>query len=148
VKPLFSGFLLAAALVLAGCDSVDSVRDHLEPAASPHVLVFAADEPTTFAAAKAALAQMDYKFTHGGPAEGRMEALSPINSGAGSADQFSLAADFRPVDGGTEVSVVMKEMIEDDSANHLGQGTETPLRDTPLYAVFFHNIQSQIDLKK
>ena len=74
----------------------------MEPSANPHVRVFAADARTTFAAAKGALAQMDYRFTHGGPAEGRMEALSPIASGGGGADQFTLAADFRTVDGGTE----------------------------------------------
>jgi len=141
-------FLLAAvALAAAGCDNVaDSVRDRLEPRADPHIRVFAADEKATYAAARAALDQIDFRFTRGGPAEGEMEAISPItHDQAEGARQVSLAAEFRAANGGgTEVSVRMKEIIEADSDGHLGQGTEAPLRDTPLYEVFFRTIGQQL----
>ena len=149
MRRLYS-LLLAAMLGAAGCDNVvDSVRTHLQPSGDPHVRVFAADERTTYAAALAALDQVDFHFTHGGPAEGELEAMSSITHDADGSRQVSLAAEFRAANGGgTEVTVRMKEILETDPDAHLGQGTETPLRDTPLYEVFFRNISQQLELKK
>jgi hypothetical protein len=149
MKRLFS-LLLVAMLGTAGCDNLaDSVRSRLEPNGNPHVRVFSADEKTAYAAALAALDQIDFHFTHGGPAEGEMEALSSITHDADGSRQVSLAAEFRVANGGgTEVTVRMKEILETDPEAHLGQGTETPLRDTPLYEVFFRNISQELELKK
>jgi hypothetical protein len=97
----------------------------------------------------AALDQFDFRFTHGGPAEGHLEAISSITHDSDGARQVSLVAEFRLANGGgTEIAVRMKEILEADSDAHLGQGTETPLRDTPLYEVFFHNIGQQLGLRK
>jgi hypothetical protein len=49
---------------------------------------------------------------------------------------------------GSEVTVVLKEVIESDSANHGGTATETPLRDTPLYDSFLRGIQKALDAPK
>jgi hypothetical protein len=140
-------FLLFAA---AGCDNVvDSVRARMEPAVEPHVRVFAADERTTYAAALAALDQIDFRFTHGGPAQGEMEAISSITREDADARQVSLVAEFQAAGGGgTEITVRMKEIVETDSNGELGQGVESPLRDTPLYEVFFHYIDQGLAPKK
>ena len=47
------------------------------------------------------------------------------------------------MEGGTEVRLTLKEIIE-DSSEHLGMATTSPLRDTPLYEVFFHAIQANL----
>jgi hypothetical protein len=88
---------------------------------------------------------MGYTFSRGGPAEGWLDALGPVLPGdAGeNARQISLHAEFHAAEGGTEVALNLKEIIEDSSA-HLGMATTTPLRDTPLYEVFFHAIQANL----
>lgn len=48
--------------------------------------------------------------------------------------------------GGTEVSIGLTEIIEDDSSNRAGQATETPLRDTPQYEVFFRAVQEALSV--
>jgi hypothetical protein len=145
VKTSLTGFLLAAALALGGCAVADSVRERVAAESSPHARVFASDPRTTYAAARAALDPMGFTFTRGGPAEGRMEALSAVLPGeAGeNARQVSLQAEFHSAEGGTEVRVTLKEIIEDDAAR-LGMATTTGLRDTPLYEVFFHAIQANL----
>jgi serine/threonine protein kinase len=56
--------------------------------------------------------------------------------------------DAGETDGGTEVTVVLKEIVEADSADHAGVATETPLRDTPLYDNFLRAIQKALDARK
>jgi len=135
--------------LLAGCESMpDSLRDKLPGGAPPQVRTFPADPRTTFNAARTALNQISYRFTGGGPAQGRMTAMSEVSPGdwPGSSHQFTLQAEFHQTldASGTEVSVRMTEVIEADSTNHPGQGTEAPLRDTPLVEVFFHGIQQNL----
>jgi hypothetical protein len=147
IPPLFAA-LLAAAL-LSGCESSlpDDVRSALGPREAPRSRVFQADQKATYAAVRAAADEMGYKFEHGGPAEGRLEAMSPINRGddPGSARQVSMKVTLSPAaESGTEVEVSLVEVIEEDSANQPGMATETPLRDTPLYEVFFRNVQTAL----
>jgi hypothetical protein len=52
------------------------------------------------------------------------------------------------VDGGTELSLLLKELIEADSARKAGQATATPMNDTPLYEVFFRTVQQALDASK
>jgi hypothetical protein len=91
---------------------------------------------------------MGYRMTGGGPAEGRLTAISEVAAGdwPGSSHQYTLQAEFHPTldASGTDVSVRMTEVIESDSTNHQGQGTETPLKDTPLVESFFHGIQKNL----
>jgi hypothetical protein len=140
-------------VLLPGCAEVpDSLRNRMPGGAQPRVRAFSADPKATFAAARAALDQMGYRFTGGGPAQGRLDAMSEISPGdwPGSSHQFKLQAEFHPAldASGTEVSVRMTEVIESDSANHPGQGTETALMDTPLVEVFFHGIQQNLPVQK
>jgi hypothetical protein len=145
VKISLGGLLLAGALLLGGCAVADSVRERVAADHAPHTRVFAADPRAAYAAAHAALDPMGFRFTHGGPAEGLMDALSAVMPGeAGeNARQVSLHAEFHAAEGGTEVRVTLKEIIEDD-ADRLGMATTTGLRDTPLYEVFFHAIQANL----
>jgi hypothetical protein len=41
---------------------------------------------------------------------------------------------------GTGVAVRLTEILEADSSNRAGQATESPLRDTPQYDVFFRRV--------
>jgi hypothetical protein len=41
---------------------------------------------------------------------------------------------------GTSVEVALEEILETESSSLPGLATETPLRDTPLYEVFFRNL--------
>jgi hypothetical protein len=141
---------LAAAALLTGCESSfsDDVRSALGPREAPRSRVFQADQRATYAAVRAAADEMGYKFGHGGPAEGELEALSSINRGddAGSARQVEMKVHLSPAaESGTEVEVSLIEVIEEDSANQPGMATQTPLRDTPLYEVFFRNVQTALN---
>ena len=146
-SPLFAALL--AATLLSGCESSlpDDVRSALGPREAPRSRVFQADQKATYAAVRAAADEMGYKFEHGGPAEGRLEAMSPINRGddPGSARQVSMKVTLSPAaESGTEVEVSLVEVIEEDTANQPGMATQTPLRDTPLYEVFFRNVQTAL----
>jgi len=91
-----------------------------------------------------AVDQIGFRFERGGSATGNLEAISGLATGddPGSTRQFSLKAKLSPtLDGGTEVRVWIKEIIEGDSEHQQGFATESPLRDTPLYEAFFHAIQ-------
>jgi len=143
---LFS--LFAGAFLLAGCDSVpDTMREGLGVELPVHQRVYAADQKSTYAAALAALPQMGYHYERGGPAQGELEALSSISTGESmsSSEQFRLKAKFEPaLDGGTQVTVKMTEIIQEDAEHDLGRATESPLEDTPLYEVFFRTIQQEL----
>ena len=148
----------AAGLLVAGCEStggpIDRVRQQVTGDYPTQVRTFAADEKTTFAAAKQALKAMDFHFTHGGQAQGIMHAASEIEPGDkfGTLHQFGLKADFQTgLDGKTtDVTLTMTETIADDVGGKLGSGSETPLRDTALAQVFLRNIEvalGQLDKK-
>lgn len=147
--------LVVWALFCAGCDDVVDRMSQPILQSPPQVRVFSGDQRTVFAAAKGALDSMDYKLTHGGPAEGTMEAVSGIMPGdtPNSTKQVSLKAEFRPADnGGTEVTVRMSEIAEQGATGGAGTSGETPgalsavsLGTGPLYDVFFGAIQQNLN---
>jgi hypothetical protein len=148
--PVCSVFAL---LLLAGCSSevLETVKGPM-PIGAPDQRqteqTFAADPRTTYAAAKAALAQMGLRYVRGGPSQGELEAISDVSAAElpGSAHQFTLKAEFHPsLDGAsTIVSLQMTEVVEDDSLHHQGEGTENVLRDPALYQAFFSYLQEQL----
>ena len=140
---------VGAALLLAGCDStVEDMRGRISGDGPSTSRTIPATEEATYTAARAALKQMDFRFTHGGQKQGEVDGVSNVGPGddPGSAHQFSLKAHLEPtLDGtGTVVTVQLTEIIEQDSENHLGMGTEAPLRDTALAEVFFRKIQENL----
>jgi len=138
-----------AASLLAGCESdfSDSVRSALTEREAPQTRVFQAEQKATYQAALAAAGEMGYRYIRGGPAAGVLDALSGIASGddAGSSQQISMKVRMEAAgDSGTQVTVSFSEIIEADSSNQPGTATQTPLRDTPLYDVFFRNLQQAL----
>jgi hypothetical protein len=138
---------LCALVFVVGCetmsDATSGVRRQIAVREAPKVKTFAADPRTTYEAVRAAAAEMGYRFTRGGPAQGEFEAINRVSAGErmGSARQLSLKARLgNSLNGGTEVSVKITEIIEADSSNRAGMATETPLRDTPQYEVFFQRV--------
>lgn len=142
---------LSLALVLAamtGCETASdfsgTVRDRMAAREAPRTKVYAAEPRATYEAVKAVALQMDYKFLRGGPAQGEFEAVSRIGQGesVGSSRQIGMKVKLQAtLDGkGTRVSVRLTEIIESDSSNRAGRATETPLRDTPQYEVFFQRV--------
>lgn len=135
----------------SGCDSLSSVRQKIAAREAPHTHLFKATSRATYEAARVAIDKMGFKFVRGGAAQGELEAVSAIGSGdtLSSSRQITLRMKLDgSVEGATEASVWMSEIIERDSSNHAGMGTGSPLRDTPLYEVFFRNVQQGIDSPK
>lgn len=143
---------LLGTLVWSGCemvsDTASSVRERIAARDDYKVSTYAAEPRATYDAVRAAAADMGYKFVRGGPAQGQFEAISGLKSGEtiGSARQITMKVALKPtLDGkGTEVTVRLREIIEADSSNRAGQATETPLRDTPQYDVFFRRVGTQL----
>lgn len=150
ILPLF--FCLSC-LVLSGCDSVSEQLSAPFVAPQPKSRVFAADERATYAAARAALDEMSFGFVRGGPAQGVIEALSSVQTGGESSmnggRQLQLEAHFSSAaDGGTQVDVVMHELVQSDLNQHPGMGTSTLLRDSPVYEEFFAAIGRRLTAHK
>jgi hypothetical protein len=129
-------------LVLTGCDSVSEKLSAPFVAPQPKSHVFAADERATYAAARAALDGLGFGYVRGGPAQGVIEALNDVQTGGeGSMNggrQLQIEAHFSSaMDGGTQVDVVMHELVQSDLNQHPGMGTSTWLRDSPVYEEFF-----------
>lgn len=141
-----------AALLLAGCesDSDDIVHAVLNAREAPRSRTFQGDSRAVYEAVRSAADEMGYKYVHGGPAEGRFEALSGISGGddVGSARQVSMKVRIDPSeDASCIVTISLTEIIEENSASLPAMATETPLRDTPLYEVFFRNVQKALDAR-
>ena len=145
---IFRALLVSLFLGLAGCESVSeaggTVRDRLAGRNDSQTRTYAAQPKPTYEAVRSAAAGMGYRFVRGGAAQGQFEAISSVKSGEtmGSARQISMKVTLKStLDGsGTEVTTKLTEIIEADSSNRAGQGTEAPLRDTPQYDVFFRRI--------
>lgn len=138
------------ALLLWGCNSDlgDDVRSALGPREAPRTQVFQADKKAAYDAVRAAVDQMSFRFVRGGPATGELEAMSGVSIGdePNSSRQIVMKVHLTPAgDAGTEVQVSLIETIEADSSNQPGMATQTPLHDTPLYSVFFRDVQTALD---
>ena len=139
---------LAALLACAGCETAadfgQSVRGRMAEREAPRVRVASAEPRPTYEAVRTAATQMGYRFLRGGPAQGEFEAVSAIGVGdaPGSSRQIGMKVKLQAtLDGkGTRISVRLSEIIEADSSRRAGLATETPLRDTPQYEVFFQRV--------
>jgi hypothetical protein len=140
---------LTALLAFSGCDSMPRVigGPSREP---PRAHVFSADRKASYEAARHALDRMQYRFVRGGPAQGELEAVSGLVAGnsLSNTHQILFAAKFVDAPEGTEVRVWLKEAAEANATKGLGRATETALRDTPLYEVFFRELQHALDAGK
>ena len=143
----------ALAVSLTGCESMSdttsAVRTRMAAREAPRTRTYAAEQRATYDAVRTSATQMGYRFVRGGPAQGEFEAVSAVGSGesAGSARQLSMKVKLeQALDGGTVVQVRITEILEADSSNRAGLATETPLRDTPQYEVFFRRVGEALGL--
>lgn len=141
----------AVLAALSGCESISDaasgVREKLAAREAPQVRTLAGEQRAVYDAVRRTAEQMGYRMVRGGAAQGRFEAVSGVRAGehAGSSRQLALKVELgRALDGGTSVAVRITEIIEPDSANRAGQATETPLRDTPQYEVFFRGVEQAL----
>ena len=148
MKPTLLFAVAFAALGLSGCESISDatsgMRERVAARSAPQTRIFQSTQRATYDAVRAAATEMGYRFIRGGPAQGEFEAISRVGSGEthGSARQIGMKVSLEPtLDGkGTDVAVRLTEILEADSSNRAGQATETPLRDTPQYDVFFRRV--------
>jgi hypothetical protein len=140
-------FVLLSLLALAGCESTrnDFSTGVREKFAGPTYVVreFPGDPRAVFEAARASVEQMGFSITRSGAAQGVVEGVSGLTSDdrlRGSRQRSVKVRLASTVAGATEVSVLFTEIIEDDSSKGAGLATETPLRNSPLYAALFERM--------
>lgn len=151
MKKFFALVLSSLVLCLAGCgttatDFKTSVREKFE-GPTYRTKIVPADARAAYEAAKQAAGKLGFRVVGGGPAQGRLEALSGLsaNDSLQGARQLAMKVKFSPVTtGGTEVAVLITEQVQDDFNKGPGQVTETPLRDSPLYEVFFRTVEQAL----
>ncbi len=137
-------------LALAGCESVSdvtsSVREKFAARTAPHTHMFAAESRAVYAATRSAIDAMGFTFQRGGPAQGEIDAISGLSSDNGlrTTRQILMKVRLVTVPDGTEARVTLSEVVEDDFDKGAGRGTESPLRDTPLFEVLFHHIEQAL----
>ena len=101
------------------------------------------DQHTAFVAAKAALADMGFHFTGGGPNQGHLTALNDIipANDVRPAQQVSLDVRFGvSQQGGTEISAVFMQLTEDSFDRHPGMATSKQIDSNGIYENYFHHI--------
>jgi len=145
-------FLGVIALGFTGCETVrNDVRERfVAPQYQPKVVNV--DQHKAYEAARAALAKMGFTFERGGPAQGIIHSVGPMDAsvagGPGTARQMWFDAKLSPaIEGGTKIEVLFSRMVEDDFNKRPGQGSLTPLRDSPLYEVFFGYVDEALKSK-
>lgn len=153
MKPYLALSACACALLLGACESDDSPVARVEQQVTgdypTRTRNFPGDLPTVYAAARQAIKQMGYRVTKGGVREAYLDASSRVLPGddASTWRQFGVHAEFQQSLDGKSTDVVVS-MSETDAPNEPGMssrsGSETPLRDTPLYEVFFRAIQDAL----
>ncbi len=135
--------ILVVGLGLVGCESVESVKTGVrEKFSGPtyQTRVFTGDSRAIFDAARASTEQLGFRITRFGAAQGVIEGVSGLVSDdrmRGTTQRTIKVRLTSAVDGGTTVAVLFTEIVEDDFNKGAGQGTETSLRNHPLYESFF-----------
>ena len=137
--------LILASFFLActGCDSMPGGSGGRPGPAPTTSRTFQGSQRAVFDAAMASLAKMQFRVTRSGAAAGRIEAVSGLAADASlrSTRQITMTVRINDLGDGTcEVAAVLKEAIEEDSVNQQGFVTQTELRDTPYYEVFFNGL--------
>jgi hypothetical protein len=131
---------------------MDSVRSKVKDrivGVPPRVKTVDGTTEQVFRAARQAMEKFGYRFTDGGPAQGRLEGFSRVQGGDdfSSARQRAIKIQLESLDGGqVEIQVRMTEINEEDSSHSSIPATETPVRDSSLYDAFFQEIEQQLKL--
>jgi hypothetical protein len=144
--------LVIAAVGLGGCSSFDSssvATPFRERFTGPtyRTRLVNADQRKTYEAAKRALNEIGFRFVRGGPAQGVLTGISGVSSSSDlrSSRQLEVSVKLAERSGGTEVAVLFSEITDEQFGGREGMGTSAPLRDTPLYEVYFRHIEQQVN---
>lgn len=154
MKTFLAVMLSCFVIALAGCgtagdDFKTGVREKFE-GPTYHVKVVAGDGRAVYEAARLAADKLGFRFVGGGAAQGRIEALGGVSASDSlkGARQLSMKVKLSPATaGGTEVSLLLTEQVQDDFDKGSGLVTETPLRESALYEVFFRTIEQELAAK-
>ena len=150
MKTVLLSVLMFAALSLAGCVSAPG-ENYGRPGPAPETSrVFQSDPRSVYDAALISLARMEFRVTKGGPAQGRIEAVSGLTKkdNLQGSRQIVMSIRISVLGDGSEVDTELKEVIEEDSQDHPGFATESKLRDTPYYEVFFNGLAQALAAPK
>lgn len=149
----FRRYLISLAVLLAicgGCTSMDSMRatvkEHIS-SAPPMARTVSGDSHQVYAAARKAMEKFGYRFTDGGPAQGRLEGLSRIegDDNLRSSRQRSISIHLEELEGGrVEIQVQIKEIIEEEFSRSAMPATETSVRDPSVYDAIFDEIERRL----
>jgi hypothetical protein len=141
MKRFLAPILILAALAMAGCSAPGEVYGRPGPAPET-TRTFQSDPRSVYDACLVSLAKMEFRVTKGGPAQGRIEAVSGLSKkdNLQSTRQISMSIHISALGDDSEVTAELKEIIEEDSNDRQGFATETKLRDTPYYDVFFNGV--------
>jgi hypothetical protein len=148
VKNLFPVWLVSlVCLALAGCESVRNdfgagLSEKINGPTYQH-RVLADAPPAVFERARMALDQLGFRITRAGAAQGIIEGVSGLATDdrlRGSRQRTVKVRLESTLDEGTDVAVLFTEVVEDDFSKGAGQGTETSLRNHPLYDAFWADL--------
>jgi hypothetical protein len=141
----------AVCFCLWGCESTrhDFATGVREKFSGPTYItrVFTGETQPIFEAARVSAEQLGFRITRAGVAQGVIEGVSGIDTDdrLRGSRQRTIKVRLTPVTGGgTEVAVLFTEVVEDDFNRGAGQGTETTLRNHPLYEVFFGGVRQAL----
>ena len=138
--------LAAAALGLAGCESGETLTEHISQriAPQPKVQTFEGEQRAVFEAAVAAVKSIDFRVTKAGAAQGLIQGISDVQGSdtVNAARQYTIEVRVRSYEAkSTEVSVLLR--IQEESAAFSG-ATDLPLKDHRLYDSYFEAIQQAL----
>ncbi|HTJ79589.1 MAG TPA: hypothetical protein VL357_11390 [Rariglobus sp.] len=154
MKTFFAVVLSTLVLALTGCGTVgsDFTANVREKFAGPtyRTKVVTGDSKAVYEAALVSVDKLGFRVVGGGAAQGRIEALSGLSASDSlkGTRQLAMKVKLSPVaSGGIEAAVLITEQVEDDFNKGAGQATETTLRNTPLYDVFFRSFEEALAAK-
>ena len=142
--------LVFAAVLLAGCTQIESVKDRFTPA-QPQSRVVQGEARVVYDAARQTMEKMGYRLTGGGPAQGSLEGVTDIARGGsfGAAQQRSIEIRLEPAEAGaTEIRVLIRETVEREGEGLSGTATDQALRDPAAYERFFQILNSLLGTGK
>lgn len=145
--------LAALSLLLTGCQSMSSaagsVKERWGLRNNGRARIVPADQRSVFDASLAAVKKMGFNVTRSGAAQGKIDAVGGLqtDNSLRSSRQVTVKVRIDEKGDGCEVRLFLSEVIEDDYNKGAGMGTETPLADTPLYEVFFREVERGVQKK-
>ena len=144
-------FAFVVCLAFAGCESArnDFAAGVREKFSGPtyQTRTFTGESRAIFEAAQSTAQALGFRITRAGAAQGVIEGLGGLanDDTLRSTRQRTLKVRLSGnSDGTTTVAVLFTEVVEDDFTKGAGQGTETSLRNHPLYDVFFTNLTAAL----